>query len=668
MKKIKSLSAITVLFVFAFCTQNCQNKSGSSLKLDDTKKDATEATINHNDAVMSELDFNDKTDYDLSHQGFIVALETPIIKDAEGKIVYDLTQYNFLNEHEGHPHTSNPSLWRQSQLLTIHGLFKVTDKIYQVRNYDLANITFIESNTGWIVIDPLTAVETAKASLDLINKHLGERPVIAVIYTHSHADHFGGVRGVVDEKDVKAGKVKIIAPVGFMEEAISENVMAGNVMSRRASYMYGNLLPKDEKGNLGGGLGVTTGAGQFSLLAPTDIIYETDETMTVDGIEIEFHNTPGAEAPAEMMFYFPQMKTICQAEMVNCTMHNLCTPRGAQVRDALAWAKHINDAIELFGNKAEVSFGTHHWPRWGNDKIVEYMTKHRDLYKYIHDQTLRNANQGYMSSEIVEMLSLPGSLNSEFYNRGYYGTLNLSVKAIYQKYLGWYDGNPANLHKLPPADESKRYVDFMGGADNVLNQAKKAYDNGEYRWVATVVNHVVFADPTNKPARLLQADALEQLGYQSESGSLRNFYLSGALELRNGVNPVATPNTASADVAKAMSIELFLDYLAIRINPDKATGKKMSFNLEFTDLKETYFLTLENSVFFYTKDKIGKKSTADLQLTRTTLDEIIIGGQAKFRELVDNGTVKVVNGEIDRFYELISMLDTFEFWFNIIEP
>lgn len=665
MMKTKILAGITTLILLAGCVQRDGNLNDSSLKLDNNKKDATEATIKHNNKVLSELDFNDSLDFELSQKGFIAALETPIIKDANGKIVYDLTQYNFLNEHEGHPHTANPSLWRQSQLLTIHGLFKVTDKIYQVRNYDLANITFVEGNTGWIVIDPLTAVETAKASLDLINKHLGERPVVAVIYTHSHADHFAGVKGVVSEEDVKSGKVKVIAPEGFMEAAISENVMAGNAMARRSSFMYGNVLPKDEKGNIGGGLGVTTAAGEVTLIAPTDIIHETGQEMIVDGVEIEFQFTPGAEAPAEMMFYFPQMKAICQAEIVNCTMHNLYTLRGAEVRDALVWAKHINDAIELFGNDVEVSFGTHHWPRWDNDSIVEYMKSQRDLYKYIHDQTLRYANQGFMSTEIAEMLTLPASLKNEFNNRGYYGSLNHNVKAVYQKYLGWFDGNPANLHKLPPVEESIKYVEFMGGADNVLNQAKKAYDDGEFRWVVTVVNHVVFADPENKQARLLQADALEQLGYQAESGPWRNFYLSGALELRNGVNPVAIP-ASSPDMSKAMSIELFLDYMAIRINPEKVAGKKLSFNLKFTDLKENYYITLENSVLFYTKGKIGDNPTAAITLSRDTFNEILIG-QAGYKELVDKGDIKV-EGEIEEYYELMNSLDDFDLWFNIIEP
>ena len=659
------LTAFAIFLLLVSCTQKDKEENMLSLQLDNTRKDATEATIEQNSTVMSELNFDDTMDFELSNKGFIAALETPIIKDAEGTVVYDLTQYDFLNENEKSPDTANPSLWRQSQILTIHGLFEVTDKIYQVRNYDLANITFIEGNTGWIVIDPLTAVETAKASLDLINKHLGERPVVAVIYTHSHADHFPGVKGVISEEDVKSGKVKVIAPEGFMEAAISENVMAGNAMSRRASFMYGNVLPKDEKGNIGGGLGVTTAAGEVTLIAPTDIISETGQNMIVDGVEIEFQYTPGAEAPAEMMFYFPQMKAICQAEIVNSTMHNLYTLRGAEVRDALIWAKHINEAIELFGVEAEVSFGSHHWPRWGNDSIVEYMTNQRDLYKYIHDQTLRYANKGFMSTEIAEMLTLPDALKNKFYNRGYYGSLNHNVKAVYQKYLGWFDGNPANLHKLPPVEESIKYVEFMGGADNVLKQAKKAYDDGDYRWVATVVNHVVFADPENKQARFLQADALEQLGYQAESGPWRNFYLSGALELRNGVNPVNTP-IASPDMSKAMSIELYLDYLAIQINPEKAEGKDLSFNLEFTDLNENYYLTLENSVLFYTKNKVGDNPTAAITLTRDTFNEILMG-QAEFKELVENGNIKV-EGEIEEYYELMNSLDNFELWFNIIEP
>jgi alkyl sulfatase BDS1-like metallo-beta-lactamase superfamily hydrolase len=630
------------------------------------QKDATNFTNEKNKQVLDQLPFSDKSDFERSKKGFIASLEIPIIQDASGKVVYDLTQYNFLMNDTPAPSTVNPSLWRQSQLLTIHGLFKVTDHIYQVRNYDLANISFIEGTTGWIVIDPLTATETAKASLDFINKHVGKKPVVAVIYTHSHADHFGGVKGVISEEDVKDGKVKVIAPEGFFEEAVSENLMAGNVMGRRASYMYGNLLPKDSKGNVGGGLGVTTAAGTFTIIEPTDVIFETGTKMTVDGIEIVFQNTPGAEAPAEMMFYFPQFKALCVAEDCNATMHNLYTLRGAKVRDPLAWSKYINEAIELFGDGIDLIFGTHHWPRWGKEECINYLKKQRDLYKYIHDQTLRLANHGYTMYEIAEMLELPESLKKEFYNRGYYGSLNHNVKAVYQRYLGWFDGNPANLHSLPPVESGKKYVEFMGGVDEVIRKARESYDNGEYRWVAQLMNHVVFAFPKNQEAKNLAADALEQLGYQAESGPWRNFYLSGAKELRGGVKIVNVPVVASPDMTRALPLETFFDYMAIRLNGPGAEGKTIKINLNFPDIDEKYSLTLENSVLNYSKDKLLEDVDASININRSTLNSILLG-ETTLKDEVASGEVSI-DGEAEALAELLLLMDNFNFWFNIVTP
>lgn len=629
-------------------------------------KQATAATREANAALLEQLPFSNTEDFENSRRGFIAALPEPIIRDADGNVVYDLEQYGFLMSEDTAPDTVNPSLWRQGQLLTIHGLFEVVDGIYQVRGYDLANISFVRGSVGWIVIDPLTSNETAKAALDLINEHVEERPVTAVIYTHSHVDHFAGVRALVDEADVDAGRVRIIAPEGFMEEAVSENVMAGNVMSRRASYMYGNLLDKGPLGNVGGGLGVTTSAGTVTVIAPTDIISETPSELTVDGVEIIFQNTPGAEAPAEMMFYFPQFRALDVAENVNSTMHNLYTLRGAKVRDPLNWSKYINEAIEMFGDDVEVSFGSHHWPRWGTEVVVEHMKKQRDLYKYIHDQTLRLANHGYTMIEIAEMIELPESLATEFSSRGYYGSLSHNVKAVYQRYLGWFDGNPANLHALPPADAGAKYVEFMGGASSVIAKARDSFENGEFRWVAQVMNHLVFAEPDNKEARELLADAFEQLGYQAESGPWRNFYLSGALELRYGVRVFPTPDTASPDIARAMSLELFFDYMALRLNGPEAEGHTIALNLLFPDTHESYALSLDNSVLIYTANKQVEGADATITLDRTTLDDIVLG-VATLDDKLASGEV-TIDGRREALTELLSLLDTFEFWFNIITP
>ncbi|GAB7125925.1 alkyl sulfatase dimerization domain-containing protein [Silvimonas sp. JCM 19000] len=625
----------------------------------------TDATRKANDAVAQYLPFSNTQDFDDARHGFIADLPSPLIKGASGNTVIDLSAYDFLKKQGPAPESVNPSLWRQSQLLAIRGLFKVVDGIYQVRNIDLANMTFIRGKTGWVVVDPLTSTETAKAALDLVNSKVEKLPVSGVIFTHSHVDHFAGIRAIVDEKDVKAGKVPVIAPEGFMEEAVSENVFAGNVMSRRASYMYGNLLPKNPEGNVGGGLGLTTAAGTITLFEPSKLIEKTGETLNVDGVDVVFQMAPGTEAPAEMLFYFPQFKAIDLAEDANHTLHNILTLRGAKVRSAQKWASTLDQTIDLWGKDAVVSFGSHHWPQWGNEHVVEHLEKQRDLYKYINDQTLRMANQGLTMNEIAEQFVLPDSLAKEFYNRGYYGDLKHNVRATYQLYLGFWDANPANFNPLPPTEEAKKYVEMVG-ADKMIATAKKAYAAGEYRWAATVANKVVFAEPKNQAARNIEADALEQLGYQAESGPARNFYLSGAQELRGGVKKMATPNTSSPDIIKGMTTDMFLDFLAIHLNGPRAGAKAYSYNLVFPDINAKYVLTVKNGVMNYSKDKQLDKADGTVTLNRSTLDDIALG-KLKLGNLAESGDVKI-EGDAAKFKDMLGNFDKFDFWFTIAEP
>jgi alkyl sulfatase BDS1-like metallo-beta-lactamase superfamily hydrolase len=632
------------------------------------RKDATSFSAAANAALLQQLNWGDNQDFELARRGFIATLDDPVIRSDDGRPVYDLGVYPFLAE-ETAPPSVNPSLWRQSRLNALyHGLFKVTDGIYQIRSFDLSVMSIIETDTGYVVVDPLVTPSTAEAGMELVYQHLGRKPIVAVIYTHSHIDHWGGVKGVISKADVQAGLVKVIAPDRFMEFAISENIIAGNVMSRRASYMYGNLLPQDPTGQVGAGLGQTTSSGVPTLIEPTDLVTHTGQTMVIDGVEIEFQLTPGTEAPAEMNFLFPQRRALCMAENVSRNMHNLYTLRGAIVRNPKVWAHYIDEAIDLFDGRYDVVFSSHHWPTWGTEAGVEYLKKQRDMYKYIHDETMRLANQGYTLLEIPEIVEsqLPADLFNTWYNRGYYGTVSHNVKAVYQHYLGFFDGNPANLHPLPPEAAGKKYVEFMGGADNLLAKARESFERGEYRWVAQVVNHLVFADPDNQAARELQADALEQLGYQAESGPWRNFYLSAAKELRDGVMEASTPKAASPDVIKAMTLDMFFDLLAVRLIGPRAEGKKLVFNANFSDTGEQYLLVVENCVLNYVKGKQAADADASLTMTRTALDEIVLG-EATLAEELAAGKASI-DGNPEKLVEFLSLLDTFEFWFNIVTP
>jgi len=626
-------------------------------------KDATSATRAANAAVAAALPHDDGADFERVRRGFIATLPNARIESPTRGVTWDLSAFAF-EEDPTPPLTVNPSLWRQARLNLNHGLFKVTDGVYQVRGFDISNVTFIEGERGYVVIDPLTTAEPAAAALALMRKHRGDKPVTAVIYTHSHVDHYGGVLGVLSEADVAAG-ARIIAPEGFLIEAVSENVLLGNVMNRRATYMYGALLPRGPRGHVDAGLGKAVSLGQPSLVAPTESVSRTGARLEIDGVEAVFQVTPGAEAPAEMNFFFPRLKALCMAENCTCNLHNLYTPRGAQVRDAKAWSFYIDEALELFAGDSEVLFASHHWPRWGREDARRFLTTQRDVYKYIHDQTLRMANHGLTPKEIAEDLALPPTLAAEWHVRDYYGALNHNAKAVYQRYLGWFDGNPAGLHPLPPVEAGKRYVDLAGGPERLLAKARAAFEAGDYRWVAEVVNHLVFADPANDAARALQADALEQLGYQAESGPWRAFYLTGAQELRNRRPPAAAPRQAALAQLPRLPGAFLLDSLSVRLNGPKVGAAALKLGVTFSDTGEAFLVEVENAVMRHYADRKDPSATM-VTLTRAVLVELVTG--AKTLEAAQVEGALAIEGEAAKFAEFLAWLDRFDFWFEIIEP
>jgi alkyl sulfatase BDS1-like metallo-beta-lactamase superfamily hydrolase len=630
-------------------------------------KEPSSFTQASNDALLKYLNFSDTTDFQNASKGFLGTIPSGEILHSDGSTSYSMKDFEFLKGNT--PNTANPSLWRESRLNSMNGLFQVADNIYQIRGFDLANMTLIKGKTGWLIIDPLTVPTTAKAAMQLVKEKVGDFPVKAVLLTHSHIDHFGGMRAFVSEQDLKSGKVKVIAPAGFFEHSISENVMGGNTMSRRAAYMYGSLLPKSATGSLGSGLGTTTAKGETGILEPTDFISkENGESRTVDGVKIDFIFTPESEAPAEMMFYFPELKAFCQAENISHTLHNLYTLRGAQVRNGQKWSQYIDKCIYMFGKDVQVSFGSHHWPTWGNATILRFWENQRDLYRYIHDQTLRLANEGYTPNEIAEMLKLPEALDKEFYDRGYYGTVSHDAKAQYQLYFGWFDGNPSNLNPLPPSEAGSKYVEFMGGADNVISMAQKSFDKGEYRWVGEVMKHVVFADPKNQKARNLLADAYEQMGYQAESGPWRNFYLTGAKELRMGVKVIHMSGSSGPDMIGGMSSELFFNYIAMRYKGTEENKNKYNFNLALTDRNEKASLIVSNGVV---NPRIGshlaQDVTATITMSRLDLAILTSGKGVKLDDLIKSGKIKI-DGDAEAFKAFLNTIESFEYWFNIIEP
>ncbi|HRD45067.1 MAG TPA: alkyl sulfatase dimerization domain-containing protein [Caulobacter sp.] len=584
------------------------------------------ATLKAQAALKKTLPFKDQQDFDFATRGYVGTLADPIIRRADGGVAWDLNAYAGL-EGEA-PATVNPSLWRHAQLLAKSGLFQVSERIWQVRGFDVANATFIQGDTGWIVIDPLTTAETARAALQLANEKLGARPVVAIIYTHSHADHFGGVKGMVSQADVDAGKVQVIAPEGFLEEAVSENVIAGPAMSRRAMYQFGYNLAPGPEGQMSVGIGKAISKGAITLIAPTRSISKTGETLTIDGVRIEFQITPGTEAPAEMNMYFPDWKVLDMAENANATMHNVLTPRGALVRDAKAWADYLTESRRLYGDRTDIMITSHGWPRFGGDVVRAFLRDHSDAYRYLHDQTVRLMNRGYVGSEIANRIELPPTLADSWFNRGYYGTMSFNSRAVYQRYMGWYDANPASLAVLDPADQAERYVEAMGGAGKVKALAKAAHDKGDYRWAATLLNNVVTADPQDREAREALAGAYDQMGWQAESSLSRNMYLTGAAELR-ATGPVqVTAGTGSPDIVANLPSEMIFDLLAIRLDPEKVGNANLSVVFVFPERKERFLVRVRNRVLTSEPAEEGAKADATLTVPRALLLQSLFTGQS----------------------------------------
>jgi len=611
------------------------------------------------------LDFEDEQSFEEAGRGLIAPPPEGQIFADDGQFVFDPARLAFAAGDPDQPETVNPSLWRQARLYSEGGLFEVCDRIYQVRNLDISNITFIEGDSGVIVVDPLISTEVAAAALKLYREHRGERDVVAVIHSHSHVDHFGGVRGVVSQEDVDSGRVPVIAPEGFLEAAVSENVAAGNVMTRRAMYQFGILLPPDVQGTVGCGLGTGTSLGTITLIPPTDEIRATGETREIDGLTFEFMMTPDTEAPAEMHWYIPELRALTAAENCTHTMHNTYPIRGAQVRDPLAWSMYLNDTIDRWAADAEVMYAMHHWPVWGGERVREMLEKARDAYRFIHDETLRLANHGLTPREIAEEVEFPDSLARHWHVRSYYGTISHNVKATYTRYLGWYDGNPANLQPLVPVESAKRYVEMMGGAANVISKARESFDAGEYRWVAEVVGHVVFADPANQEARELQADAFEQLGYQSESSTWRNAYLMGAQELRHGTPSFPIGSTASIDLIRAMTLPMIFNFYAVKIHGVEAADAEIDLNLEITDTGERATLALSNGTLSHSLDR-HVESAPTLAISRDLLNRLV-AQEVRLDEAVAAGELEEGPG-LELFRQIGEHLDEFDLWFPLIEP
>jgi alkyl sulfatase BDS1-like metallo-beta-lactamase superfamily hydrolase len=623
----------------------------------------TGATVKANRAVLDDLDFTDRQDFEDANRGLVARDPDLRVLAADQSLVWRPADYDFI-EGEA-PGSVNPSLWRQAMLNNIHGLFKVTEGIYQLRGYDLSNMTLIEGDSGWIIVDPLTAGETASAALTFARQHLGDKPIMAIIFTHSHIDHFGGVLGILSAEQAQAERIRIVAPEGFMEEATSENIIAGPAMSRRAMFMYGKRLARSERGHVGSGLGKSPAFGQFGLLAPTEIIDRTPQTLNIDGIEFIFQNAPHTEAPAELTFYLPHAKAFNGAEVTSRQMHNLYTLRGAKVRDAQSWSRSIDQSIELFGD-AEIYLASHHWPMWGNERIVSYLEQQRDMYQFIHDQTVRLFNSGMTPGEIAETLELPAAMRKTFSNRGYYGTLRHNARAVYQAYLGWYDGNPANLDPLPPAEAGERYVKLAGGSDALLQQAQQAFDQADYRWVAELLNHLVFAEPGNKDARDLLAATYDQLGYQSESGPWRDVYLSAAYELRHGTPEQGINVAAMEDILLRTPVSKFFESMASRLNGPDAEGVNLKINITFTDLGESYLLDLSNSVLHHRPVEPETVADATLSLTHGLFVKMLTG-QSGLKDLLLSDELEIEGSSLD-LMKFFSLLDKPKGNFPIVTP
>lgn len=620
-----------------------------------------------NKRIAGTLPFSDVADFADADRGWIASLEPGVVQDGTGKMLWDNDSYEFLREPC--PLSVNPSLWRQSQLTVKQGLYEIAPGFYQIRGLDLSNMTLVEGDTGVVVIDPLVSAETAAAGLALYRKHRGDRPVTGLIYSHAHVDHFGGTLGVTTKEEVAAGRCPVFAPSGFLEHAVSENIYAGTAMARRAAYMYGAALPRGPKGQIGAGLGQTTSVGTITLLAPTKDVTHTGQEETIDGVRMVFQLTPGTEAPAEMNFYFPDRRILCMAENATHTMHNLLTLRGALVRDPHVWSRYLTESINLYARNADLVFSSHHWPIWGADKVVEFLSVQRDLYAYLNDQTLRLLNQGYVGSEIAEMLQLPPAITKSWSTHGYYGSVSHNVKAIYQRYLGWFDGNPAHLWEHPPVESAKRHVDAMGGATETLKKAQNAYDTGDYRWATQLANYVIFADPQNDTAKRLQASIFEQLAYGAENATWRNFYLSGATELRNGSFGTPTQGN-SLGLLAALTVDQAFDAMSLRINGPAAWDTTITSDWRFPDdNNRLHRAELRNGVLIHydrTPADGLPAAAATVTLTRAALARTLLAGQ-DFQAAVLEGDI-AIEGDIFALKKLKDLFDKPDPNFAIVTP
>lgn len=682
---MKKCLALLITAVMLSCTVGCNNEAEEEpvdilekLELNTDSKDATETTVKINSEVYSLLDFDDKTEWEFANKGLIDAPEKLEIKDSEGNVVWSQEAYAFLEDYDKAPDTVNPSLWENSKNNHAYGLFEVTDGIYQVRGYDMANLTLIESDNGWIVFDPLMSVECTKAAMELAEKNLGKRDIKAVIISHSHVDHFGGIGGVISADEVAdvnlslseqlaSGKIPVIVPEGFEAHAVSENIYAGVAMQRRAAYQYGVYLAPSIKSTLAMGIGMGQSTGTLSYISPSYEIKETGESYVIDGVKLEFQMTPGTEAPAEMNTWLPDKKALWVAENCTGTLHNLYTLRGAQIRDGSAWAKYICETIALYGAEAEVTFQSHNWPHWGNEVLNEYLENTAAVYQYINDKTLEYINQGYTSDEISNMIELPKEHAKNWYTRQYYGTVAHNSKAVYQKYMGWYDANPVNLNPLTPSESAKKWVEYLGNTDRVLEMAKADYDKGEYQWVAEITNVIVYAEPDNTAARLLCADALEQLGYQAESGTWRNAYLTAAYELRGLREPDGEISIQSGVMLANISADNIFDYIGIALDKEAMADKDITVNVVLTDLNRQYMLKFKNGVLLKYEGTLSDEADVTIKTVRKALLLMMGGSFEQFSEKAviegDKEQLKLIMSNLNRL-----SIENADRFFNIIEP
>ena len=647
------------LVAIVMLTSGCEQPHNAVLD----ENGASEFTIARNKAFVKDLDLNNQQDFVDARRGMVAAAPNESVTAVSGVQVWDGAAYDFIEGDA--PDTVNASLWRQAKLNNIRGLFRVDEGIYQLRGFDLANSTLIKSDNGWILVDPLTTKETAKVAMTFAEQHLGKINLTGVIFTHSHVDHFGGVLALIDSQQAAANNVPIIAPVGFMAEATSENIVAGRAMARRGTYMFGDMLERSAKGHVDAGLGKQVIFGSISILQPSVVIDQPEQALIIDGVEFNFYNMPGTEAPAELTFYLPQWNAFCGAEILSHVMHNVLTLRGAKVRDALLWSDYIGQSIDRL-EKVETFFNSHHWPTWGHDRIITQMQQQQDMYKFIHDQTVRLANIGYTPKEIAETLTLPKSLAGNFHLRGYYGTLSHNSKAVYQHYFGWYEGNPAQLNPLPPVESSVRYVEFMGGADAVIDKAAVYLAKGEYRWVGEVLNHVVFAEPDNKSARNMLAQAYRQMAYQAESGPWRDIYLSGAKELSEGKTDENLSVFLARDFVLQVPMIEFMKALSVTLDARKAEGERLKINILFEELDQNFVLSIRNSVMYYSELPTDPSADASIIISRNLFYQIMMK-QVGITDLLTSEELEV-EGSVLKLITFFSLLGESNDNFNIVTP